>query len=194
MSTEIELKAWVADPDAVKARLSEIAEYVGYVHKEDQYWTDRFANGVRVRNEEAAPANGTKTQSTIVTYKTKETRDGIEINDEHEFTVSNGGALEDLFLRIGLTPQFSKEKKGWTWKYNDTEGAQPITAELLDVHSLGYFAELEIVLETADDASIQQSRARLFDLLDTIGISRDKIETKYYAELLALKSSHPNAD
>ncbi|MDR0376202.1 MAG: class IV adenylate cyclase [Spirochaetaceae bacterium] len=192
MPVEIEVKAWADDPEKIKSALSCLAEYRGKFRKQDEYWFTPSvpsaseaggipASGVRVRREEAGDAEGAVRKRIVVTYKVKEVRDGIEINQEREFLVSDKGALEELLSRLGLARGYAKEKSGFAWNYHG------ITAELTRVAPLGWFAELEIL--TGDDAepAVQSARHRLMDLLHRIGIGEDRIETRYYSEMLQTK-------
>jgi adenylate cyclase class 2 len=187
MAVEIELKAWADSPERIKAALSSFAEYGGEFLKDDEYWfslsppaagTAIPLSGIRIRQEQDTPPKGTTRQITWVTYKAKEVREGIEINQEREFEVSDKAAFEELLVRLGLERGIAKKKTGWTWKY---EG---ITAELCQVDRLGWFAELEIIAGDDKEATVAAARRRLLELLGRIGIGEDKIETRYYTEML----------
>jgi adenylate cyclase class 2 len=184
MPIEIEVKAWADDPERIKSTLSLIAEYRGKFLKQDEYWfTVPEAggippSGVRVRLEEAEDAEGTVRKAVIVTYKVKEVRNGIEINHEREFHVSDKAAFEELLCRLGLTRGYTKEKAGFAWNY------QGIMAELTQVPPLGWFAELEILADDDAETTVQSARQRLMDLLRRAGIGEDRLETRYFSELL----------
>jgi adenylate cyclase class 2 len=195
MATEIELKAWADDPQAIRAKLDSIAEFQGSFEKEDAYWFPMItekkrgnhlpASGLRVRKEIFTSPEGKSTKNIHVTYKTKEMRHNIEINDEKEFDVSNAPEFEEFLARLGLEKRKSKSKKGYSYKY------QGLTAELTEVKSLGWFAELEILTDNNRSETINAARVQLLDLLAKIGIEKDKIETRYYTEMLASKADLP---
>ncbi|MDR0583248.1 MAG: hypothetical protein LBG57_02720 [Treponema sp.] len=153
MAVEIELKVRLDDPEPVKQKLSSLGTYCRSYKKNDTYWAagrgfgENAADGspsseVRVRREIDTEADGRVLKSTLVTYKIKEIRAGIEINDEREFTVSGegsgeagGDAFEGLLSRLGLRPFIRKEKQGQAW----TLGAcgtcgflRPLTAKTPD--------------------------------------------------------------
>jgi adenylate cyclase class 2 len=187
MAREIELKAWVNDEKSLKERLSALGDYTGSYEKEDAYWFPAAApggsgglppSGVRVRTETKTGPGGKKRRTILVTCKSKELREGIEVNDEREFRVSGGGAFGDFLSRLGLVPVKKKRKKGWSWT------AEGIHAELSLVEGLGWFIELEI-LETGDDEErVRAARERLFALLAKTGIPESAVETRYYTEML----------
>lgn len=189
MATEIELKAWVEEPEALKARISSLACFSASFEKEDAYWypcsVPAFGtvpqSGVRIRKERDTDAQGRVTQTTWVTYKTKELRKGIEVNDEREFTVSEDTIFEELLRRLGLEPGIRKHKQGWAWDY---EG---IRVELAEVAGLGWFVELEIIGNDQGAETITQARTRLLAFLHQIRVGKDKIETRYYTEMLKEK-------
>ncbi|MDR0784688.1 MAG: class IV adenylate cyclase [Treponema sp.] len=176
---EIELKAWIDDPKRTKIAVSTLASFEREFEKEDSYWylveketaTPNF--GVRIRKE----TDGEGTRS-LVTYKIKEKRGRVEVNDEREFNVSDAKPFEALLDIFGLQVGARKRKKGWAW----TRGG--ITAELCEVHGLGWFIELEILASSADEQTIREARGRLLSFLKEIGVGEDKIESRYYTEML----------
>jgi adenylate cyclase class IV len=212
--TEIELKARVHAYGDCRRRLSELAGGGSAFVKDDAYWFSvqqgdalPSVSGLRVRTERHTGAEGQTTERTLVTNKTKERRDGIEINEEHEFEVSNGGAFEELLEKLGLEKRIYKHKAGWAWTI---EG---ITAELAEVSgstvraaglpaaecsadpgggtpgaqqkNLGWFLELEILAAGGGDEIIAAARRRLLDLLKKAGIGEEDIEDRYYSRLLS---------
>ncbi|MDR3167174.1 MAG: class IV adenylate cyclase [Treponema sp.] len=186
MATEIELKAWVDDPAALRDRISSLAEYGTSFEKEDTYWFPETGggknlspSGIRVRKEWDVPAPGDRgSRIILVTYKTKEIREGIEVNEEREFEVSDGEAFEELLTRLGFRGDISKKKRGWAWNYGD------IRIELSQVAGLGWFTELEILAGNAEPETVRTARKGLLSLLGKLGIGEDKIESRYYTELL----------
>jgi adenylate cyclase class 2 len=192
MSIEIELKARVEDPQALKERLSRLAVAEAMAEasafaKDDCYWT-RSGEGlplpaVRVRRDLLTGSGGDEGGKALVTCKIKEVRDGIEINDEREFTVSGAAAFEDLLRRLGLEPETRKHKQGWAWFVGS------IHAELCEVsgekRSLGWFLEIEIIEEAAEAPAVAAAREKLLGFLDTLAIPRSRIEDRFYSDLLA---------
>ena len=179
MATEIELKAHVTDSEAMRLTLSKKAEYLGAFEKEDTYW---FPGGLRVRREKRTHPDGRMELLTLVSYKTKEVKDGIEVNDEREFEARPVGPhseseFEEFLALIGLKPGIAKKKRGWVFSRDG------ITAELAEVEGLGYFVELEIVDNGANPA-IEEGKKRLLDFLAVLGIQKEAIESRYYTEML----------
>jgi adenylate cyclase class 2 len=199
MAVEIELKARLEDDfEPIRERLFTMGEYCRAYLKSDTYWlpasfNDGIPSGVRVRRESGVNADGAAFGSILVTYKTKEISDGIEVNDEREFTVSDAPVFEELLSRLGLRKTHRKEKKGWSWlvtsRASVTSGAEaleaPILAELSLVAGLGWFLEIEI--QAANDsgqAVIEASRRRLLALLEKLEIPADRIEPRPYTVML----------
>ena len=193
MAVEIELKAHVNDPFECTAALDKNADFQAEFIKDDTYWKTTNVNTlnmqipeVRIRKEWTKNENGEKS-FVLVTYKTKNVINGIEVNNENEFALceaENGDtedavkSFEELLRRFGLAPSISKNKKGRAWNYNG------ITAELSLVKGLGYFVELEIISASSYSDTVARCRERLLGLLDTLNISRDSIEDRYYTEML----------
>ena len=186
MAIEIELKAWVDNPGAVKEKLGGLALYNGEFLKEDTYWEQENPgigpqlplSGVRIRKESGRDAEGKDCDVIIVTYKSKETQEGLEVNYEREFSVSDIKAFEELLGQLGLKPVIGKRKSGFSWNYNG------ITAELTEVAGLGWFAELEILAGDSKPETVRTARRRLLELLAKLGIDEARIEPRYYTEML----------
>ena len=185
MATEIELKAHVEEAKSLRSLLSEKAEFKFTFEKEDTYF---FPTRLRLRSERRTLPDETEEFKTLLTRKQKEVRDGIEFNDEKEFEIrpsAHGTAAEfrELLEALGLRPLSSKRKRGWTFFQDD------ITAELLEVTGLGWFLELEILAENNNDSietnkRFEEERQRLLDFLDSLGIPREAIESRFYSEML----------
>jgi adenylate cyclase class 2 len=195
LAIEIELKTHVKDSEALKLLLSAKAEYLWAFEKEDAYYfpvgnSSIPKSGVRLRGESKTLPDGTEKKAVYVTYKTKEVRDGIEINDEKEFEVfssqSSPGPVrvfDEFLTMLGLKPGYTKRKKGWAF-FKDG-----INAELLEVEKLGWFLETEIVVNDIlppdkMEITIGEGRRRLMKFLSDLGIEKDAIENRYYSEML----------
>ena len=107
MATEIELKVWIDDVSSIKERLSISMVCTGTYTKHDEYWRSArhdIGNGIRLRVEEDG--------SCIVNWKRKEVHNLIEVNDEHEFSVSSRDECALLLEMLGLHPGFEKSNGG----------------------------------------------------------------------------------
>ncbi|MDR1352112.1 MAG: class IV adenylate cyclase [Treponema sp.] len=195
MAVEIELKAWADNPGAVREKLDALARFNGEFLKEDTYWKPEESgnmpaglpfSGVRIRKERGKDAGGKAFNAVTVTYKSKEMREGLEVNDEREFSVSDAEPFEELLRRLGLKPAISKRKSGFSWDYDG------ITAELAEVAGLGWFAELEVLSDNSDPETVGIARRRLLGLLSRLGIGEGRIEARYYTEMLQLSSLAPD--
>jgi predicted adenylyl cyclase CyaB len=200
MSIETELKAHAEKQDCKKHLETIAGQGVAFV-KDDTYWFPGFSgppgegagenpgglprSGLRVRREKKAGK-----ETTFLTWKKKEKRDGMEINDEKEIVVSDGALVEELLRSLGLRKKTTKHKEGWVWNIDG------VTAELAEVSgfivdggktetpkNLGWFLELEIITE--DGKTESEAKTRLLSLLERAGVDRSRIENRYYTELLA---------
>jgi predicted adenylyl cyclase CyaB len=100
------------------------------------------------------------------------------VNEEREFEVSDRGAFEGLLRRLGLEPGIAKDKRGWRRQ------AGEIGAELSLVGGLGWFLELEILAGDRLPETVEKTRRSLFRFLGQTGVGPDRIEPRYYTELL----------
>ena len=200
---EIELKAHVDDREAVIAALNSFAVYGGALQKEDAYWhaaleckevTVRLRRESRFGGEDAGGfASRSKTDDegnprssrVLFTYKRKEVRtvsDGasIEVNEEKECECSNADAIESFLADAGFTVCLRKSKRVLSWRFEDA------LFELCDVEGLGDFLEIEIMANERGTDEAAAAEEKLLLLLDKCAISRDRIEKRYYSELLRL--------
>jgi predicted adenylyl cyclase CyaB len=198
MMKEIELKAWVDDPERVKNALSGLGSGETAFEKEDTYWKAPPGSfpglppsGIRIRRE-TERRDGGESRRVLVTYKTGEIRNKIEVNEEREFGVSGEGPLEELLGLLGLRPAVKKHKRGWAWTCGSTggnAGEPPVLAELSELRGLGWFIELEIRREEGDDTVLARCRTRLLSLLAETGVGEEKIETRPYTAMVSASNA-----
>jgi len=179
--TEIEIKARVADAEATERRVRAFARFEGETQKLDAYW--KLANPrdsgefikVRIRDE-----GGKAT----VTYKRKETRGDLEVNDEREFAVSDRPAFESLIADLGFEPYIEKRKDTRLFSV-ETDSGFAVSIELSLVERLGWFLELEILTDDPDEQTIARAEAALRETLARSGVGDDAIERRFYTEMLS---------
>ena len=197
MSTEVELKARTADYEGCRRRMTEFAGQEGaFFLKNDSYWSIERGRPLTVRvrrwkqGEKAA-------EETLVTWKRKEIRGRIEINDEREWGLAgnSGASFEELLAALGLERTTVKQKQGWSWTVPGPPGEPPMTVELAEISgrsrpgaaekNLGWFLELELFLEgEAGEAETAASERRFLAMLEQAGLGEENIERSYYSELL----------
>ncbi|MFP4643963.1 MAG: hypothetical protein ACLFM0_06380, partial [Spirochaetales bacterium] len=128
----------------------------------------------------AGPASG------IVTHKEKRIRDGVEYNVEREFTVDSSGAFESLCERIGAERFALKRKRGW---YLSRDG---ITAEVVEVDSLGWFLEIEAVIDEASGKTESEAAAACVrEVLSQAGVDPSAVESRTYLSMLGFSDTPP---
>ncbi len=192
---EIELKAHVDNRADVIKNLDRFASFCGAVEKFDTYYS-KIENGkeirLRIRKEVPFTPNEipdtpeiSPQKSVIFTYKRKEIRTengkALEVNDEKECLLSESEPFEAFLQDTGFQAVLTKHKTVLDWQY---DGA---LFELCTVEKLGDFMEIEIMSETNDDRQVEASNTKLLKFLSKCGIDQNRIEKKYYSELLAEK-------
>ena len=185
MNKEIELKAWVENPEKLRDFLTEIYGKPEVLDKSDIYYLypkqddAHFGQPVRLRKE-----NGLN----IVTLKKKSYVNGIEINDEIEFKVDEPENFLKFLELSGASSWIRKTKKGWKFKVNEENSSDGRTLiELCEVSTLGWFIEIETVVESPDQSQIEQAEARIRSVLKKSGVAEEKIEPRCYSDLLIEK-------
>ncbi len=167
---EVEVKAWVEDPAALERVLSARFPFVGTFRKEDVYFRLPGASSeFRLRRAEG---------ESVVTAKEKSIDSGVEVNVETEFTVSDAEAFERFARAIGAEPFVRKTKVGRAY------GAEAVRIELSEVARLGTFIEIEKLIDEGRAAEASAARSELLDLLASLGVGLEKVERRYYIDML----------
>lgn len=178
---EVELKAHVENRDFVIEKLNSFATYDVSVKKEDVYWGKIVGgNKVQARIRKEYGSSGTKN---YFTYKRKEVRKGsdgieIEVNDEMECEIFDVSPVEAFFKDVGLDIFLEKSKSVIGWYFADAH------IELCTVPPLGDFLEIEILSESDDESEVSACREKILSIFAMCGIGEDKIERRYYSEML----------
>lgn len=173
MGIEVELKAYIADPDTVRRRLDDLGSFRRRYRKEDWYFGVLPSEGrslFRLRHDGG---------NWVCTFKKKTLIDGIEHNQETEFSVSDGIAFRRLSEELGYSVIVEKRKVGASWHVDG------VVVEVSEVNDLGTFVELELVLP--DDSTEEQQREarnRLVAVLERLEIPRNQIETRPYTKMI----------
>ena len=174
---EVELKARVDNFEFIKNKLEEMYDYKGKIHKFDRYMRRKGDKDIidkvfriRIENEGA-----------VVGYKDKKRQRGVEINIENEFGVTDPDLFIQLMEKMGFEVYVEKEKKGFLFKDSD------YSIELMNIRGLGNFVEIEKILQNPDNNEIAAAESGIRKILKEIGIKSEKIEPRYYIEMLLKK-------
>ncbi|MDD4574690.1 MAG: class IV adenylate cyclase [Sphaerochaeta sp.] len=194
MALEVELKAHVAEPLLLQQRIEALAgiSLARCELKEDTYLSREGEDALfRIRAEQSGRSFETMEGVLVFTYKNKAIKNGIEVNEEVEFTSTSdqGEAALQFFLSLGYVTYITKTKKGYLYTYTASKDLPPLTIELVEIATLGWFIEMEFVLE--DHSRVNLAKKTLLDLLTQLGIKHSKIESEYYMHLL--KKNKPEA-
>jgi len=215
MATEVELKAWVRDQAAMQLLLDRICVFEYEYTKKDIYlhgpggrpeesWA-HWNGGPGV----AAGADGTAAQlqescavpmpfhardfrlrieesGATCTFKDRRLDQGVEVNREVEFSVSDAPAFLELARRIGCAVFSCKVKRGRRYRYErDTADAArlPLVIEMSAIAGLGVFIEVECVVD--DPALREAAEHEIRYFAGIAGIDSGDIEATPYAKLLS---------
>lgn len=201
MAYEIEIKAWIDDPPAIRAQLRARATSIKDYVKEDVYFRSPVvaaadpASGGDASDTATArlgpPPSGAETPqefrlrreggTNVCTFKEKTIRRGVEVNREYEFTVSDGNAFEELVLRSGCRVFARKRKSGSVFALPEAN------VEVSHVDGLGDFVEIEKLVEEHDSDAHNAAEETVRRVLDSLGVPESAIEERPYTTLLALQ-------
>lgn len=181
MAREVECKVAISPLHIVELslRIDEVLPNAlkQIVDKRDSYYSrDGHITDFRIREEGTA---------VVLTRKHKENRkDGVEVNHEVEFTVDRGSSetVHSFFRSLGYRHFIEKGKRGTLWR----DGR--LSVELVQVDGLGYYLEIERLLDdSATREQIDLALEELARLRTLFGIAELPLEPRYYIEMLQEK-------
>ena len=178
---EVEVKLPIPDPEGVKNRILEAGfKEQRFIEERDTYFDnargDIRANGEALRVRETKDCRTGKKQAQI-NYKGKKLDTQTMTRRELETGVEDGAVCREILQAIGYSPAEPEVIKIRTRLQKDF-----ITACLDDVHGLGSFLELEILVESEEkkDAALGQIK----DILNSLGYQvSDTVQTSYLSML-----------
>lgn len=167
---EIEVKAQIADPNAIRVQLENLGcTFSEAVRQEDAIYTDPAIpfevfqsniNLLRIRKE------GEKIIFTLKRPQKNE-QDAIE----HETEIKNRDEMDAILRLIGLEERVKVTKTRQKAKYKNYEIC------LDNVEDLGFFIEVETFSDTRDPIEIQEE---IFQFLLSLGIKKvDRVREGY---------------
>lgn len=171
---EIEVKARVKNPQAVKSYLDRVSSSAKRVYKRDHYFRREYEEkpSFRIRQEESSLTFTNKIE--------KESRDG-EDNLEYEFSApfDQYDKAVEFFYSLGYRDYFVKIKDGYEWTYKG------VHVELLEVNDLGFFLECEVLLPFgSDDGEQKRAFSLIYEIFDECRIKKDDIERRSYRSMI----------
>jgi len=174
MAYEIEMKAWVQNPEALKSRLEKRAQGIQPYHKRDTYYlapvkVDGKRHQFRIRYTD---------DNVYLTLKDKEIKDGMEYNKEREIPLTYPADIEELIRRTGCTVRVAKEKKGIAYTM------EHLTCELAEVVGLGWFLEIEKLVEGDSEKEKTSADGEIRTMFKKLEVPETDIETRYYTDML----------
>lgn len=170
MVREIEMKAWLRRPDEALPRIRTLCAPLGEHVKEDIYFRPPGGGrNIRLRRQDGR---------WVCTRKTRNLRDGLEVNDETEFEVSDGTAMAELLEDLGCRVYLRKTKTGSAFRRGD------LTVEVSRVPPLGSFVEVECLLSEPRPGDEAAAEEKIRGFLADIGVREGEIEPRSYTQML----------
>lgn len=178
MAFEVELKAWLRQPEVIEAKAAQLGAFKGETLKEDIYFRRRGeqtpvpADRFRLRREGGRA---------IVNFKQEAIAGDVEVNDEVEFGVDDAHAFFQFADRFGFEPFVVKRKKSRVYRI------ERANVELNEVEHLGHFIEIEILCD--DPTLVPAARTEIARLYHHLGLPPADLEPRRYIELI--QAAHP---
>lgn len=176
MTREIEMKAWVDDPDSLLAQLDSRYEFIRTYQKSDLYLVGEPTGSgpppqMRIREDDG---------EWMVTFKDKTRHQGMEVNQEEEYPLKDPQVVERVARRLGWQEYIRKTKHGR--QYRDGRALYEVSL----VEPLGWFLEIEILLEDdeATEESIRETEGEIRQRFRALKIDDDRVESRYFTEMI----------
>lgn len=212
MATEVEIKAWVEDPDAVRSLLAEKAVFVKTFVKEDTYFCRTAENG----NKRALSEDENLRES-----ESRKEAEGEEkkIESSSRTRFSSGARSDRSLFRLrrengrSVVTYKEKEREGGTeinqeYEFTVSDPAafyyfaegigftscihkrkegelfhwNEANVELSHVDGLGWFIEIECIVET--ETGTEKAKKKIYSVFNELGIESERIEDRYYIDML----------
>lgn len=179
---EVEKKAYLNNPKVLE-NIKQIAEYQGYVEKQDTYYGPKEKKQVNAYQDSVFRIRKEKGRQ-ILSFKNKSFLDKTEVNQENEIDVSSidKKELELFFDYLGYKSFIDKIKKSHIYIMR-RENQFPVTIEHNNIEPLGEFIEIEIL--TGDENDAPRARDLIDQIFNEIGITETDVENRYYIDLLS---------
>ena len=172
MAIEVEVKLRVAEPEPLARRLDTYAGFVRHYRKTDRYYGKPGGGRPVFRLRDDGDRR-------ICTVKERDLKEDFEHNVETEFSIDDAAAFDRFAAALGYTVLVEKRKQGREYRNGD------IVLELSEVATLGWFLEIECLLDEASDRSARNAaEERIRAVMDDLALSRDAIETRPYTQML----------
>lgn len=175
---EAELKARLADPDAVRAALARRATVERATYRDTYYDTpgqdlDQAGRELRLRTVETADA-----VRHLLTFKEPVVDKASGSKPEHETTVGTPDAVDHLIQALGLRPLIALTKE--CENYRLAVRGRDFLATVVRVPELdGMFLEVETLAEERD---VDEALAAVRQLLAELGVTADQLTTELYTD------------
>lgn len=170
---EIEIKAHALDMEKTKALIEQSCKKGHVVSKKDTYLRRDDGLMMRVRD------NTGSLEATV--KKRRKNKKGEEDNLEYEISLGST-TLDDALLffnNLGFDFYYNKYKDGWDWNLDG------VHVELLNVNDLGWFLEMEALLDfDSSEDEVNQKRELLSCLLKRFGVDESQIEARSYRSMI----------
>jgi adenylate cyclase, class 2 len=176
---EAELKARVADPEALRARLRRLADEEISVYHDTYYDTPArglTASGRELRVRVIYSADGA--HRTVLTYKELPADAASGSKPEHETTVADATVLDVILRALGTIHLVAFEKRCANYRF--TAKGRDMLATMVTVPEIdGTFLELE-TLATEDGLAAALSDVHV--VLGELGITETDLTTEEYTD------------
>jgi len=183
---EIEAKVRIDDPAEVESRVARLAAF-----KQNRIAEDIYFAPAHVPPDEVDPGRHLVFRVRTIdgrhelTAKRKHLVDGIEVSQEVNCPITEVAAFREFAAAIGFRPFVTKRKESRIYARGE------LTYELNLVAGLGWFLEIECLLE-GNAADLERRAAGLVEsAFQELGFRREQFEPRLYIDLLRRRDRDP---
>ncbi|MEM2637509.1 MAG: class IV adenylate cyclase [Candidatus Korarchaeota archaeon] len=170
---EVEVKAKIDDVEKIHRIINTIgAEFISRETQEDIYFCSQ--NHDFLERDDALRIRITK-NGTYITYKGPKIDTETKTREEIEVEIDDPHKTIKIFERLGFEVFAVVRKMREKYRYNN------LTIAIDNVEGLGYFIEIE---KQNNGNNVDYDKKKIIELLEKLGISKEKMIRKSYLELL----------
>lgn len=175
---EAELKARLADPDAVRAALAQRAEVEKAIYRDTYYDTEaadleRVGRELRLRTVETADVT-----RHLLTFKEPAVDEASGSKPEYETTVSAPAAVAHMVEALGYDPVMEFTKDCENYRFGD--GGREFLATVARVPEIdSTFLEVETM---ADEDQVDAALSSVRAVIEQLGVAASELTTELYTD------------
>jgi predicted adenylyl cyclase CyaB len=186
LNYDINIKAKIEDYDFYEEKISQIGDFIREDEKEVYHLSSKDLDINNIRSPDKFRVIRRNNEYIVKFRKLiSEKESGVNIVEDKEFETKDFDNLIELFKALGFVIFMKEFKKTKRYKYKENKN---IIIKLTRIEELGTYVEVNFPCSSENDKSF--AKIKVNKIFDDLGIEKNKIENKFYLQLLLDKKKH----